>query len=124
MRHNPERISVVHAAAENPVRDAVRLAAEGNAQALVLTGPSGPTIAACRDLLALLPGVPKAALSAVYPTALRHGAKGDPFTLLLDVGAAPQADADDLETFAFLGATYAPRHFAQRFAARRAAGGE
>lgn len=107
MRHNPERISVVHSAAENPVRDAVRLAAEGAAEALVLTGPSGPAVAACRDLLTLLPGVPKAALSAVYPTALRHGAKGDPFTLLLDVGAGLQADAEDLVTFAFLGATYA-----------------
>jgi glycerol-3-phosphate acyltransferase PlsX len=107
MRHNPERISVVHSVAENPVRDAVRLAAEGTVEALVLTGPSGPAVAACRDLLTLLPGVPKAALSAVYPTALLHGAKGDPFTLLLDVGAALQADAGDLVTFAFLGATYA-----------------
>jgi glycerol-3-phosphate acyltransferase PlsX len=107
MRHNPERLSVVHSSAQNPVRDAVALAAAGSVDALVLTGPSGPAVAACRELLSLLPGVPKAALSAVYPTALRHGAKGDPFTLLLDVGATPHAEAGDLEAFAFLGATYA-----------------
>ena len=106
-RHDPERIAVVHSAAPNPVRDTVRLGADRLADALVMTGPSGPTIAACRELLTLLPGVPKPALSAVYPTALRHGKKGDPFTLLLDVGAAAQADAGDLETFAFLGAAYA-----------------
>jgi fatty acid/phospholipid biosynthesis enzyme len=86
MRHNPERLSVVHSGAENPVEDAVQLAADKVADALVITGPSGPALAACREILPLLPGVPKAAMSAVYPTVLRHGKKGGPFALLLDVG--------------------------------------
>ena len=38
----------------------------------------------------------RAALASVYPTAQPHGPKGDPFALMLDVGATLHATADDL----------------------------
>jgi glycerol-3-phosphate acyltransferase PlsX len=56
-----------------------------------------------------LPGVRKCALASVYPTELRRGEKDDPFSLILDVGATLDVTADDLCTFAILGAGYASR---------------
>src|SRR5262249_44462250 len=37
----------------------------------------------------------------------RHGTKMDPFSLILDVGATLEATAEDLATFAVMGAAYA-----------------
>jgi glycerol-3-phosphate acyltransferase PlsX len=51
--------------------------------------------------------VRRAALAAVYPTELRRGERNDPFSLILDVGATIDATAEDLVTFALMGAAYA-----------------
>jgi glycerol-3-phosphate acyltransferase PlsX len=107
LRHNPERIGVIDCGAGTSAASAVKLASEGRASAVISAGASSALVAACRELLTPLPGVRRPALSAVYPTALRHGQIGDPFALLLDVGVAPEASADDLVSYALLGSIYA-----------------
>lgn len=86
---------------------AAELVGSGSGDALVTAGNTGAAILACTRSWKRLEGVPRAALAAVYPTELRRGEKNDPFSLILDVGAAVDADAHDLVTFAMMGATYA-----------------
>jgi glycerol-3-phosphate acyltransferase PlsX len=122
-RHNAERIAVHHTAqavgGDEPALDALskkpfaslleaaRLVADGKADALVTAGNIGALTLACSETLSLLPGVRQAALATVFPTELRRGAKADPFSLILDVGANLEASAADLCTYALMGATYA-----------------
>ena len=123
LEHNPERIAVHHASqviegGDNPAAAlerkpdaslavAARLLGEGVGDALVTAGNTGALILSCRQHLALLPGVSRAALAAVYPTQIRRGVKHDPFSLILDVGATLDVTADDLVTFAVMGSSYA-----------------
>lgn len=123
VRHSGERISVQHAPdvvemgekpaealAKKPfssVAVAARLVAEGEAEALVSAGNTGAGVLACARYFTLLPGVRRAALAAVYPTQRTRGAKSDPFSLILDVGATVDATADDLVAFAVMGSAYA-----------------
>lgn len=86
-----------------------RLVAEGHADALVSAGNTGASILACARHFGKLPGVPRTALAAVYPTERRRGSTDDPFALMLDVGATLSADADTLVAFAHMGAAYASR---------------
>lgn len=122
-KHNGERISVQHASEFITMEDkpgealarkhdasvsvAARLVAEGEADALVSAGNTGACVLSCARHFHLLPGVRRAALAAVYPTRNRHGDKEDPFSLILDVGATVEATAEDLVTFAVMGAAYA-----------------
>ena len=85
---------------------AARLVRDGDAQALVSAGHTGATILASVQTYSMLPGISRSALAAVYPTEQRHGPRGDPFALMLDVGATVQARADDLVGFAVMGAAY------------------
>lgn len=122
-RHNGERISVHHAPEyvgmhekpsealgqkkEASVIVAARLVADGEADALVSAGNTGAGVLACARTFKLIPGVRRAALASVYPTRIGHGAKQDPFSLILDVGATVDATAEDLVSFAVMGSAYA-----------------
>jgi glycerol-3-phosphate acyltransferase PlsX len=122
-KHDGERISVHHAPTwvameEKPaealaakpgasILTAAKLVADGEAQALVSAGNTGAGVLACARTFKLIPGVRRSALAAVYPTQRSHGDKKDPFSLILDVGATVEASADDLVTFAVMGAAYA-----------------
>jgi phosphate acyltransferase len=122
-RHSGERISVQHAPdfvgmdekpgealARKPhasVMTAARLVAEGEAAAMVSAGNTGACVLACAKNFTLIPGVRRAAVAAVYPTRARHGAREDPFSLILDVGATTDATAEDLVAFAVMGSAYA-----------------
>jgi len=88
---------------------AARLVAQGRGDALVSAGNTGASVLACARTFKLIAGVRRAALAAVYPTEIRHGEKHDPFSLLLDVGATLDATAQDLVSFAHMGAAYAAR---------------
>ena len=124
MSHDPDWIQVVHAAdgavgmgdhpraaleraPECSINVAARLVQSGEADALVSAGNTGATILAASDHFQRLPGVRRAALAAVYPTEQRHGKRGDPFALMLDVGATLDATAEELVGFAVMGAAYA-----------------
>lgn len=122
--HDPSWLQVVHAeggcvgmgdkprdallaAPDCSINVACRLLRDGQADALVSAGNTGATILAAAQHLKRLPGVRRTALAAVYPTEQRHGPKGDPFALMLDVGATLDATAEDLVGFAVMGAAYA-----------------
>ncbi len=125
LRHDAERIAIHHAPEsiamdESPraaldakpeasIAVAARLCAAGHADALVSAGNTGAAVLACQRYWKRLDGVRRAALAAVYPTEVRRGEKDDPFSLLLDVGATLDVTADDLCTFAMMGAAYAAR---------------
>lgn len=85
---------------------AARLVREGEADALVSAGHTGATILASARTFERLPGVKRAALAAVYPTEQRHGPRGDPFALMLDVGATLHATSEELAAFGVMGAAY------------------
>ena len=121
--HDPAKLQVVHAATaiamdESPgealkqkpdasIAIATQLVAQGEADALVSAGHTGATILAASKHLERLPGIRRTALAAVYPTEQRHGPRGDPFALMLDVGATLNATAEDLVGFAVMGSAYA-----------------
>ncbi len=125
LRHDAERIFVHHTAQHVTMDDkpavaleekpdcsiavAAKLVARGDADALVSAGNTGASVLACVKHWRRIPGVRRAALAAVYPTELRRGEKDDPFSLLLDVGATLEVTADDLVSFALMGAAYAAR---------------
>ncbi|MDP2274493.1 MAG: phosphate acyltransferase PlsX [Archangium sp.] len=123
VKHHAERVAVHHAADfvgmhEKPnaaleskpdcsVMVAARLVREGEADAMVSAGNTGAGVLACARNFSLIPGVRRAALATVYPTAVGRGEKNDPFSLILDVGATVDASADDLVAFAIMGSAYA-----------------
>ncbi len=123
VRHTAERVAVHHAANfvamhEKPavvldsrpdcsVVVAAQLVRDGEADAMVSAGNTGAGVLACARTFQLIPGVRRAALATVYPTAVTRGQKNDPFSLILDVGATVDASADDLVAFAVMGAAYA-----------------
>jgi len=86
---------------------AADLVARGEGDALVSAGNTGASVLACARRWKLMPGIRRAALASVYPTELRRGDADDPFSLILDVGATIDATAEDLVTFAVMGAAYA-----------------
>ncbi len=86
-----------------------RMVACGTADALVSAGNTGASIMACSRYFKKLPGVPRTALAAVYPTERTRGPHEDPFALILDVGATLNADAATLVAFAHMGSAYAAR---------------
>src|SRR5687768_13880793 len=123
VRHDGGRVRVQHAGQviemdekpgealaakpDSSIAVAAELVASGEGDALVSAGNTGACVLACARRWKLLPGVRRAALAAVYPTELRRGQKNDPFSLILDVGATIEANADDLVAFALMGALYA-----------------
>jgi phosphate acyltransferase len=74
---------------------------------MVSAGNTGAVILSAAKHFKRLSGVRRTALAAVYPTELPHGPKGDPFALMLDVGATLHVDAYDLAVFAVMGSAYA-----------------
>ncbi|MEM9487642.1 MAG: phosphate acyltransferase PlsX [Myxococcota bacterium] len=123
VRHDGSRIRVHHASAaihmdEKPSEGlaakpdasiviAADLVARGEGDVLVSAGNTGASVLACARRWTLMDGVRRAALAAVYATELRRGERNDPFSLILDVGATVDATAQDLVTFALMGASYA-----------------
>jgi glycerol-3-phosphate acyltransferase PlsX len=121
-RYDPSRLSFRHtpqwihpesspktALQERPeasILVACSLVADGEADAVVTSGSTGAAILAAADRLGRIPGVRRCALAAVTPTEQRHGPHGDPFALLLDVGATLDVTARDLVAFAIMGAAY------------------
>ncbi len=122
LRYDPTRLTLVDAEGwigmdEKPrealeakprcsILEAARLVKAGEAQALVTTGHTGGAILASARCFDLLPGIRRAALASVYPTEARHGPRGDPFALILDIGATLTAEAEDLVGFALMGSAY------------------
>lgn len=76
---------------------ALRLVAEGQSAACVSAGNTGALMAIGRQVLGMLPGIERPAISTVIPT--RHGV-----SYLLDIGANVDCQAEHLVQFALMGA--------------------
>jgi glycerol-3-phosphate acyltransferase PlsX len=123
VRHDGARVRVHHAPAvihmdekpseavaakpDSSIVVAAELVARSEGDALVSAGNTGASVLACARRWPRIPGIRRTALAAVYPTELRRGANNDPFSLMLDVGATVDADAEELVAFALMGASYA-----------------
>jgi glycerol-3-phosphate acyltransferase PlsX len=121
-RYDASRLKIVHTAdcieMHDKPRDALdakpncsilvaaQLVRDGDADVLVSSGNTGGVILASSRTFERLPGVKRVGLAAVYPTMERHGPHGDPFALMLDVGATVACSADDLVAFAVMGNAY------------------
>lgn len=122
LEHDPSRMEVVHAPSFVAMNDkpgpalddkadcsilrAAQLVAANDADVLVSSGNTGAVILAASRTFDRLLGVRRVGLAAVYPTIERHGPKGDPFALMLDVGATLNCSSDDLVAFAIMGCAY------------------
>lgn len=117
-RHDGARVRVHHAAsdattepsatrADTSIEVAAELVARGDGDALVSAGSSSASMRACTRHWKRIDGIHRPALAAVFPTELRRGDSDDPFSLVLDVGATPEASAADLVQFAAMGSAYA-----------------
>jgi len=120
--HNADRIEIVHSEGVIPMHakprpalaaqphaslpTAAKLVADGGADALVSAGNTGAVILACADHFQRIRGVQRTALAAVVPTERTRGAKSDPFSLILDVGATVRVSAADLVGFGIMGSAY------------------
>jgi glycerol-3-phosphate acyltransferase PlsX len=87
---------------------AIRVAAEGRADAVVSAGNTGACVLGAAQYFGLLPGIRRAALASVYPRQAEHEGQ-DRMALLLDVGATVRCEADELVQFALMGGAYARR---------------
>ena len=121
--HNPEKLSIHHAAGvislgsrpdqalggvgDTSIERAAALLGSDQVDALVTAGNAGVATLAIKRHVPMLQGIRRAAIAAVIPTPRRRGAKKDPFCLLLDVGASVHTEAEDLSSFAVMGAAYA-----------------
>lgn len=120
--HDPSRLELAHApgiiamdakpstaleaAPDCSILHACRLVADGAADAVVSAGHTGATVLAAARTFQRLPGIRRAALASVYPTASTRGPHEDPFALMLDVGATLGSTAEDLVGFAIMGSAY------------------
>jgi glycerol-3-phosphate acyltransferase PlsX len=110
LEYNPEQLGVFPGTlgAETALAAALRLVATGGADALVSAGSTQACLTACSRALALLPGVRRPALAAVYPRQTEYPGQ-DRLALLLDVGASARCGAPELVQYALMGAVYARR---------------
>ncbi len=116
IHHAPQAIGMgespreaIQAKPEASLLVGARLVSQGHADALVSAGNTGAAVLACAKYFEKLPGVPRTALAAVFPTEQRRGRHDDPFSLILDVGATLEVGADALVAFAHMGSAYASR---------------
>ena len=123
LRHDGARVRVHHAGSvvgmdekpsealahkpDSSIAVAADLVAAGEGDALVSAGNTGASVLAVARRWKLVHGIRRSALASVFPTELRRGEKNDPFSLILDVGATIDANADDLVGFAIMGSAYA-----------------
>jgi len=120
--HDASKLSIVHAPTALAMTDkpkealerhpdcsilhACQLVEGAEADVLVSAGNTGGVIMAASKTFERLEGVRRVGLAAVHPTVERHGPKGDPFALMLDVGATLHCKPEDLVAFAVMGSAY------------------
>ena len=110
LEYNPEQIGVLPCAigTEAALAAGLRAVATGGADAMVSAGSAQECVTACSRAWALLPGVRRPALAAVYPRQTEYPGQ-DRLALLLDTGASARCGAPELVQYALMGAAYARR---------------
>ena len=107
--YNPECLRI--RGSENPsenLRVTMELVASGEADGMVTTVDPTQVHGVSLEGLRLIPGVNRAPMAALIPTAPRPGNR-DPFALVLDVSGQQDCDAQALVTWARMGTAYASR---------------
>lgn len=92
--------NVLRSAKQSSMFQAVELVKSGEAHAMVSAGNTGALLMIGRHLLKTVSGIQKPALVATIPGATRQ-------SFLLDVGANPECDGNQLFEFALMGAVLA-----------------
>jgi len=92
--------SVLRNGRESSIYKAVELVREGEVEAMVSAGNTGALLMVGRHLLKTLPGIHRPAIVATLPAVRQQ-------CFLLDVGANPECDAQQLFEFAVMGSVLA-----------------
>lgn len=106
LRHTPDVITgemkpslALRKGRNSSMRLAVNAVAEGNAASVVSAGNTGAMLAVAKFVLKTLPGIDRPAIAALVPTM-----RGE--TVMLDMGANIECDAENLVQFALMGAIF------------------
>ncbi len=107
IHHTPDSISMedkpsvaLRAGRNSSMRLAINAVAEGRADCVVSAGNTGALMAMAKFVLKTLPGIDRPAIAGPFPT--KRGA-----SVMLDLGANVDCDANNLVQFAIMGAVYA-----------------
>jgi len=92
--------AAIRASKDSSMRLAIEAVKEGRAGSVVSAGNTGALMALSKMILKTLPGIERPAIASIFPT------MSGP-TVMLDLGANLECDADVLVQFALLGAVYA-----------------
>lgn len=92
--------AAIRASKDTSMRLAIEAVKEGRADSVVSAGNTGALMALSKMILKTLPGIERPAIASIFPT--MQGS-----TVMLDLGANLECDAQVLVQFAMLGATYA-----------------
>src|SRR6202008_2689118 len=85
---------------QSSMRLAIDAVAEGRADGVVSAGNTGALMAIAKFVLKMLPGIDRPAIASFFPT--RRGE-----TVMLDLGANVECDAENLVQFALMGDVFA-----------------
>lgn len=110
IRHTPDRVSAeekpsiaLRQGRKSSMRLAIDSVASGEADCVVSAGNTGALMAMAKFSLRVLPGITRPAIASYFPTVVR-GKRG---TVMLDLGANIECDAENLAEFAVLGGVFA-----------------
>ncbi|MBN8521237.1 MAG: phosphate acyltransferase PlsX [Alphaproteobacteria bacterium] len=92
--------SAIRKSKDSSMRLAIESVAEGQADGVISAGNTGALMALSKMILKCLPGISRPAIASTFPTLTGR-------TLMLDLGANLECDAEVLTQFAVLGAIYA-----------------
>jgi len=90
----------LRAGRQTSMRLAIEAVADGRADGVVSAGNTGALMAIAKFVLKTLPGIDRPAIATFFPTS-----RGD--TVMLDLGANVECDAENLVQFALMGAVFA-----------------
>ena len=107
VRHAPDVIgsgdkpaTALRAGRQSSMRLAINAVGEGEADAVISAGNTGALMAMAKFVLKTLPGIDRPAIATYFPTMRRE-------TVMLDLGANIECDADNLLQFAVMGEVFA-----------------
>jgi glycerol-3-phosphate acyltransferase PlsX len=106
LRHTPDKIEselkpslALRQGRRSSMRLAINAVAEGEASSVVSAGSTGALMAMAKFVLRTLPGIDRPAIATVIPTMTGE-------TVMLDLGANIECDAENLVQFALMGAVF------------------
>lgn len=107
LRHAPDVIAMdekpgqaLRRGKDSSMRLAIDAVADGEASAIISAGNTGALMALSKFVLRTIPGVERPAIASFFPTETGE-------TVLLDLGANVECDAENLVQFAIMGANFA-----------------